>query len=355
MDFHNKTILITGGTGSFGQKCVEILLKEYHPKKIIIYSRDELKQFHMQEKFNHPSLRFFIGDIRDQERLFRAMKGVNLVIHAAALKQVPAIEYNPFEAVKTNVIGGYNIISTAIDAGVEKVIALSTDKAANPVNLYGATKLCSDKLFISGNSLAGGEQSRFAVVRYGNVVGSRGSVIPLFQRQKITGKITLTDTRMTRFFITLEQGVRFVLKGFDIMTGGEIFVPKIPSVKMTDVGLAVAPHCEQVITGIRPGEKLHEVMITEDDARNTLEFNDFYIIQPQYPWWDRDYYLQTKGSKAKPCPDGFRYASDNNSQWLDVDEINQLVHETSAEEATLLKPMVGLTDTVTPHLQTLTT
>jgi len=328
MDFQNKTILITGATGSFGQRCVRILLDEYQPKKIIIFSRDELKQFQMQEKFNnHERLRFFIGDVRDKERLYRAMDGVDLVIHAAALKQVPAIEYNPFEAIRTNVIGAYNVLTAAIDRGVEKVIALSTDKAANPINLYGASKLCSDKLFISGNNLASGKNTRLAVVRYGNVVGSRGSVIPLFLRQKKTGKLTITDERMTRFLITLDQGVRFVLNSFDHMVGGEIFVPKIPSVKITDLAKAIAPECEIEITGIRPGEKLHEVMVPEDDSRNTLELDNFFLIQPQYHWWNKDYYLNINGQKSKPCADGFRYSSEINTHWLSSDELKILVAE----------------------------
>jgi len=325
MDFHNKTILITGGTGSFGQTCVEILLKKYHPKKIIIFSRDELKQSVMMEKFdNHPCLRFFIGDIRDKERLYRAFSGVDLVIHAAALKQVPAIEYNPFEAIRTNIIGGYNVISAAIDCGVEKVVALSTDKAANPINLYGATKLCSDKLFTSGNNLAGSSHTRLSVVRYGNVVGSRGSVIPLFMRQKKTGKLTITDPRMTRFFITLEQGVEFVLRAFDTMCGGEIFVPKIPSVQITDVAKAIAPDCEILTTGIRPGEKLHEVMISTDDSRHTVELSDHYVILPEYHWWDASTY---QNKEAQKCADGFCYSSDENNQWLDVEGIQNLIQK----------------------------
>lgn len=324
MDFHNKTILITGGTGSFGQQCVEMLLTQHHPKKIIIFSRDELKQSQMQERFTDPRLRFFLGDVRDQERLRRAFDGVDLVIHAAALKQVPALEYNPFEAIRTNIIGAYNIISAAIDCGVEKVVALSTDKAANPINLYGATKLCSDKLFVSANSMAGKRRTRFAVTRYGNVVGSRGSVVPLFVRQRASGTVTITDHRMTRFWITLPQGVDFVLRCFDMMIGGEIFVPKIPSANMTDVAEALAPGCAIKVIGIRPGEKLHEVMIPEDDARNTLEMADHFIIQPQFPWWTEHYTQSLKGRNAQPCADGFRYASDSNSQWLSVDDIRSM-------------------------------
>lgn len=324
MDFHNKTILITGGTGSFGQLCVDTLLRTCRPKKIIVFSRDELKQSQMMERFTHPSLRFFLGDVRDKERLCRAFDGVDLVIHAAALKQVPALEYNPFEAIRTNIIGAYNVISAAIDCGVEKVVALSTDKAANPINLYGATKLCSDKLFVSANSLAGSRKTRFAVTRYGNVVGSRGSVVPLFLRQRASGEVTLTDDRMTRFWITLDQGVQFVLRCFDLMVGGEIFVPKIPSARMTDVAKALAPECRQKVIGIRPGEKLHEIMVPEDDARNALEFADYYIIQPQFPWWTENYGASLRESEAKPCADGFCYASNTNPHWLTVEEIRAM-------------------------------
>ncbi len=324
MDLRNATVLITGGTGSFGQKCVDILLREFSPHKIIIFSRDELKQSQMQERFTSPSLRYFIGDIRDKERLMRALPGVDYVIHAAALKQVPALEYNPFEAIRTNIIGGYNVLSAAIDCGVKKVVALSTDKAANPINLYGATKLCSDKLFVSANSLASGRDTKFSVIRYGNVIGSRGSVIPLFLRQRASGKVTITDDRMTRFVITLDQGVRFVLRCLSHMVGGEIFIPKIPSVRITDVAQAMAPEAQCVVTGIRPGEKLHEVMIPEDDSRHAIELADYFILQPQFPWWDHEY-LARKYTEAKPCADGFRYASDTNTQWLDVQGIRDLV------------------------------
>ena len=275
IDWHNATVLITGGTGSFGRRCTEILIKRYKVKKLIIFSRDELKQYEMSQAYpmeEYPSLRFFIGDVRDKERLHRAFRNVNVVIHAAALKQVPAAEYNPFEAVKTNVIGAQNIINVAIDQGVDRVIALSTDKAANPINLYGATKLCSDKLFVAGNSYVGQNQTRFAVVRYGNVVGSRGSVIPLFLRKKAEGVLPVTDPRMTRFWITLEQGANFVLERLSDMVGGEIFVPKIPSMNIMDLAKAIGPECRIDIVGIRPGEKLHEVMVTRDDARHTLEF-----------------------------------------------------------------------------------
>lgn len=325
MDLRDKNILITGGTGSFGKKCVEILLRDYKPKKVIIFSRDEWKQSQMQEEIQDPAVRYFLGDVRDKDRLYRAFTNVDVVIHAAALKQVPALEYNPYEAVQTNIIGGYNVINAAIDRGVKRVIALSTDKAANPVNLYGATKLCSDKLFVSANSLASGTDTRFSVVRYGNVVGSRGSVIPLFQKQRASGIITITDEQMTRFLITLEQGVHFVLQNISKMAGGEIFVPKIPSVKIIDVAKAVAPEIEPTITGIRPGEKLHEVMVPEDDARNTIEFPSYFVIQPQYHWWNKDYFLTNQGERSKECPANFRYSSDNNSDWLNVEQVKQLI------------------------------
>ncbi len=335
MNLKDKTILITGGTGSLGNKLVEILINEHQPKKIIIFSRDELKQSLMQEKFGgHPSLRFFIGDVRDKDRLYRAFSGVDYLIHAAALKQVPAIEYNPFEAIRTNVIGGYNVISAAIDCGVQKVIALSTDKAANPINLYGASKLCSDKIFISSNNLSGSQPTRFSVVRYGNVVGSRGSVIPLFLRKKKTGTLPITDIRMTRFVITLDQGARFVLASFDRMQGGEIFVPRIPSIKITDAAKAIAPECEWMITGIRPGEKLHECMVPIDDARHTLEFPDFYVIQPQFHWWDTHSYTNVYGSQAIACPEDFTYSSDTNTQCLSVEEIRDLIQKNPVESET---------------------
>jgi len=282
---NDKTILITGGTGSFGKRAAKIILEKYTPKRLIIFSRDELKQFEMSQAFpisQYPCIRFFIGDIRDKERLCRAFHGVDYVIHAAALKQVPAAEYNPFEAVKTNVIGAQNVINVAIDQGVKKVIALSTDKAANPINLYGATKLCSDKLFIAGNSYVGHEHTIFSVVRYGNVLGSRGSVIPFFLKCKKEGLIPITDSRMTRFWITLEQGVSFVLNCFEQMVGGEVFIPKLPSMSIADLAKAIAPECNIKVIGIRPGEKLHEVMIPRDEARKTIEFSHHYIIQPDF-------------------------------------------------------------------------
>lgn len=320
---NNKTILVTGGTGSFGKKFISKVL-EQDVKKVIVFSRDELKQYEMAQEFTDPRIRFFIGDVRDKERLYRAFDGVDIVIHAAALKHVGACEYNPFEAVKTNIHGAQNIIEAAIDRGVEKVIALSTDKAASPINLYGATKLASDKLFVAGNSYAGNKETRFAVVRYGNVVGSRGSVVPFFKKLKAQGEIQLpiTDERMTRFWITLDQGVQFVIDNLERMKGGEIFIPKIPSMKVVDLAEAIAPECEIKIVGIRPGEKLHEAMINEDDARQTLEYDSYYVIQPEFPWWREEY-----SNGGKPLPEGFTYISDVNEHWLTVDELRELVKE----------------------------
>jgi UDP-N-acetylglucosamine 4,6-dehydratase len=308
--FNDKVILVTGGTGSFGKAFTHHVLTQFKPKKLIIFSRDELKQFEMSQDFpenKHPAIRYFIGDVRDAERLRQAMRGVDYVIHAAALKQVPAAEYNPFECIKTNIMGAENVINAAIHNKVKKVIALSTDKAANPINLYGATKLASDKLFISGNSMSGDSGTRFAVVRYGNVVGSRGSVVPFFQKCISDGRKTLpiTDIRMTRFWITLEQGVQFVCNSLDRMTGGELFVPKIPSMRITDMAKALAPECEIEVVGIRPGEKLHEVMVPQDEARNTLEFDSYFVIQPTLRWWDGAS-LEKIGS----------YSSDSNTEWL---------------------------------------
>lgn len=320
----NKSILITGGTGSFGKKTLEVLLTKYNPGRVVIYSRDELKQFEMQKNklFSDRRVRYFIGDVRDKDRLKRAFQKIDCVIHAAALKHVPACEYNPFEAVKTNVMGAQNVIEAAIDCGVEKVIALSTDKAANPVNLYGATKLCSDKLFVAGNSYSGKRGTRFSVVRYGNVVGSRGSVIPFFKSLIDAGEkeLPITDERMTRFWITLEQGVRFVIDNFDRMRGGEIFVPKIPSMKIVDLANAMLPHCKIKIIGIRPGEKLHETMISVDDARSTLEYDKYYIIQPVFDWWNTP-----RVNGGKPCPDGFSYSSDTNTEWLSTEALRRMI------------------------------
>lgn len=318
MTIKNKVILVTGGTGSFGKKFIKKALAE-GAKKIIVFSRDELKQYEMKQEFTDNRLRFFIGDVRDKERLHRAFDGVDIVIHAAAMKHVDACEYNPFEAVKTNIHGAQNIIEAAIDCGVEKVIALSTDKACAPVNLYGATKLASDKLFVAANAYVGDKKTSFSVVRYGNVVGSRGSVVPFFKKVKETGRVPVTDERMTRFWITLDQGVQFVLDNLARMHGGEIFVPKIPSMKVMDLARAIAPECEIDIIGIRPGEKLHEAMIMEDDARHTVEFDEYYIIQPEFPWWSKKY---AEGGKV--LPDGFAYTSDNNNDWLTVEELCKL-------------------------------
>jgi UDP-N-acetylglucosamine 4,6-dehydratase len=324
---NNQTVLITGGTGSFGKKFCQIVLDKYPDiNRLIVFSRDELKQYEMAQQFdNHPKLRFFIGDVRDKERLYRAMDGVDYVVHAAALKQVPAAEYNPIEAIKTNIGGAENIVNVAIDRGINKVIALSTDKACNPINLYGATKLCSDKLFIAGNAYAGGKVTRFAVVRYGNVVGSRGSVVPFFIKCREKGKIPITDPRMTRFWITLEQGVNFVLKSFERMRGGELFVPKIPSMNIMDLAKAIAPECETEIIGIRPGEKIHEYMISEEDARNTIEYGDYFVIQPESPWWSKEKYLDQNGGKG--LPEGFSYNSYNNREWLAVAELQEIIKE----------------------------
>lgn len=326
--FDNKNVLITGGTGSFGQRMTSTLLERYSPNKVIVLSRDELKQHVMRQRFSteqHPCMRYFIGDVRDEKRLHDAFRGVNYLIHAAALKQVPTAEYNPFEAIKTNVIGGQNIIRAAIDHDVEKVIALSTDKAANPINLYGATKLCSDKLFIAGNHMAGRPGTAFSVVRYGNVAGSRGSVIPFFLKKREEGVLPITDPRMTRFSITLQEGVDFVLDCMDRMHGGELFVPKLPSYRITDVAQAIAPEAEIEIVGIRPGEKLHEVMIPVDESRNALEFKDYFVVQPAFHWWDKgDHYVDQGGT---PCPDRFCYSSGDNDTWLTVEEIRGLVDE----------------------------
>ena len=323
---NDKIILITGGTGSFGKKCTEIILEKYKPKKLIIFSRDELKQYEMAQQFpdsKYDCMRYFIGDVRDKERLYRAFNKVDYIIHAAALKQVPTAEYNPFEAVKTNILGAQNIIDAAIDKGVRKVIALSTDKAANPINLYGATKLCSDKLFIAGNSYVGREDTIFSVVRYGNVVGSRGSVIPFFLKEKEKGILPITDPRMTRFWITIEQGVNFVLDCLEHMVGGELYVPKIPSMNIMDLAKAIAPECKTKIIGIRPGEKLHEVMVPKDDARMTLEFKKYYIIQPKFRFFDRRF----NNNKGKPLPEDFEYNSGTNSWWLTVEELRGMVEK----------------------------
>lgn len=321
IDWKSASVLVTGGTGSFGMKFVEIMLKEYTPRKLVIFSRDELKQHEMQTALGLDAecVRYFIGDVRDIQRLRRAMHGIDVVVHAAALKQVPACEYNPFEAVQTNIMGAKNIIDAAIDCGVKRVLSLSTDKAVNPVNLYGATKLVAEKLFVQGNSYSGSSVTRFSCVRYGNVVGSRGSVIPLFKKQRESGVVTITDPRMTRFWITLEQGVRFVIHSIEEMHGGEIFVPKIPSMRITDLATAIAPDCEVKIIGIRPGEKLHEVLLHEDEARHAVELDDRYVITPLFSWWTTE-----KWDGGKPLPDGFRYTSDTNPWWLTVDELRKM-------------------------------
>lgn len=324
--FNGKTVLITGGTGSFGKKFIEILLKKYAPKKVIVYSRDELKQFEMQQKFNQPCMRYFIGDVRDESRLLHAMEGVDYVVHAAALKQVPAAEYNPMECIKTNVGGAQNVINAALYAKVKKVIALSTDKAANPVNLYGATKLCSDKLFTAANNFVGAKETRFSVVRYGNVVGSRGSVVPFFRRLAAEGakELPITDPRMTRFWLRLEDGVDFVLKSFARMQGGEIFIPKIPSMRITDLAEAIAPSMPTKVIGIRPGEKLHEVMCPSDLYYDTLEFDDHFVIMPSTQGGAVDYAKNAIGEIGRSVPDGFAYNSGNNPHFLTVDELREM-------------------------------
>jgi UDP-N-acetylglucosamine 4,6-dehydratase len=318
-------VLVTGGTGSFGKKFVEIMLNEYRPQKLIVFSRDELKQHEMRAAgLDHSSLRYFLGDVRDPQRLERAFAGVTVVVHAAALKQVPACEYNPFEAIQTNIMGGKNVIDAAINRGVRRLVALSTDKAVNPINLYGATKLCAEKMFIQANAYAGAQDTRFSCVRYGNVVGSRGSVIPIFMEQRRRGRITVTDPRMTRFWITLEQGVRFVVRCIEQMHGGEIFVPKIPSMKLLDMAQAVGPDCQIDCVGIRPGEKLHEVLLSEDESRNAVETDDMFVIQPAHSWWKKENWKH-----ATSLMEEFRYSSDNNSQWLTAEDLFELMDSTT--------------------------
>jgi len=326
MQWNEKVILITGGTGSFGKRFAEIMLRDYHPKKLIIFSRDELKQHEMQQGgFDDKSIRYFIGDVRDVDRLRRALRGVDVVVHAAALKQVPACEYNPIEAVLTNVMGARNVIEASLDSGVENVLAISTDKAVNPINLYGATKLVAEKLFVQANAYRGDKNIKFSCVRYGNVIGSRGSVIPVFLSQKKTGQITVTDSRMTRFWITLDQGVRFVISCIEKMHGGEIFVPKIPSMKIVDLAKAVAPECEIKFSGIRPGEKIHEILISEDEVRTTIETDNMYVIEPVHPWW-RD----CKWDGGKPMQEGFRYSSDSNTTWISEAQLKDLLHDSKS-------------------------
>ncbi len=325
--FNNKSILITGGTGSFGKKYVKTILQRYQPRKLIIYSRDELKQYEMQQDFNANCMRYFIGDVRDKERLVQAMRGVDYVIHAAALKQVPAAEYNPMECIKTNIHGAENVIHAALENNVEKVIALSTDKAANPINLYGATKLASDKLFVAANNMAGGHKTQFSVVRYGNVVGSRGSVVPFFCKllAENAEALPITDARMTRFWISLQQGVDFVLKNFERMYGGEIFVPKIPSVRIVDLASSIAPHLQLKITGIRPGEKLHEIMCPADDSHLTLEFHDHYVLRPTITFNSRpnDFDFNGLGERGVPVEQGFEYNSGTNPEFLTVEQVKE--------------------------------
>jgi UDP-N-acetylglucosamine 4,6-dehydratase/5-epimerase len=326
MNLDNQSILITGGTGSFGKKFVETVLAEFRPKRLIVFSRDELKQHDMRQKFpdgNRSPMRYFLGDVRDSERLQRAFVDVDIVVHAAALKQVPACEYNPFEAIQTNVIGAKNVIDAAIDRGVKKVLAISTDKAVNPVNLYGASKLCAEKLFVHGNLSSEGRDTQLSCSRYGNVIGSRGSFIPVFLEQAKTGRLTITDRRMTRFWLTLEQGVRFVIHCLDKMSGGEIFVPRIPSLGIMELVSALAPNAAIDYVGIRPGEKLHEVLVSEDEARHTLEMPEMFVIYPHYVRKDGNW------SQATPLLDTFRYASDSNPQWLSAKEVERLIGETA--------------------------
>lgn len=345
MNWSEKTVLITGGTGSFGQKFAALMLEEYRPKKLIIFSRDEQKQYQMRTRgFESTNVRYFIGDVRDKDRLYRAFYDVDVVVHAAAMKQVATGEYNPFEAIKTNVLGAANVIDAAIDCRVEKVIALSTDKAANPINLYGASKLCADKLFIAGNAYTGARNTRMCVARYGNVVGSRGSVIPYFWERRGTGVLPVTDARMTRFWITLELGARFVAQCIEQMHGGETFVPKIPSMKIYDLAKVIAPKCRIEITGIRPGEKLHEIMISNDDARLTVELESFYVIQPDFPWWEK-----ANWRAGRPCAEGFQYSSDSNTHWLTCEEMRGMIAELGFdgngfhnENHSFLRPTAGV-------------
>jgi UDP-N-acetylglucosamine 4,6-dehydratase/5-epimerase len=324
---NGKSILVTGGTGSFGRKFIEtILLKYPEIERLVVYSRDELKQYEMSQKFSdqkYQQLRYFLGDVRDKERLSRALEGIDIVVHAAALKQVPAAEYNPFEVIKTNVIGAQNLIDACIDRNVKRVVALSTDKAAAPINLYGATKLCSDKLFVAANNYRGKHDIKFSVVRYGNVMGSRGSVIPFFLNKRNEGVLPITDHRMTRFNITLDDGVKLVLFALEKMWGGEIFVPKIPSYRITDVAEAIGPECHKQLIGIRPGEKLHEEMVTTTDALNTVEFENYFVILPSIPLWDVDEFKRSFSGRT--CQDGFCYNSGTNSQWLSVEQLRAMI------------------------------
>jgi len=324
LDFLDGTsILVTGGTGSFGQRFIRTTLEHSKARRVIVFSRDELKQSEMQARFKDPALRFFLGDVRDRERLVRAMYDIDVVVHAAALKQIPACEYNPFEAIQTNVLGAKNVIDAAIDEGVKRVIGISSDKAVNPLNLYGATKLCAEKLFVQGNVYGRPRGTNFAVVRYGNVIGSRGSVVPLFAAQRASGRVTVTDRAMTRFWITLEQGVRFAIRSAELMRGGEIFVPRIPSMRIMDLVGAIAPGCQVEDIGIRPGEKLHEILLSEDESRQALEFGDMFVIEPLDPSWGG--YLSREGGK-RPAR-GFRYSSDTNDTWLSPAQMKELAGE----------------------------
>jgi len=327
IDWKNSGILITGGTGSFGSKFVETILNN-HPevRRIVVYSRDELKQFEMSQRFpteRHPQIRYFVGDVRDRDRLYRALEEIDIVVHTAALKQVPACEYNPFEAVKTNILGAQNVIEACIDKGVRRVVALSSDKAAAPINLYGATKLCSDKLFVAANNFKGKHDIRFSVVRYGNVMGSRGSVVPFFLEKQKNGLLPITDERMTRFNITLKEGVELVLYALENAWGGEIFVPKIPSYRITDLVEAIAPGCRKEIVGIRPGEKLHEEMITPMDALHSVAFDNYFVILPSVKLWDVNDFVKT--FRGRMCEEGFSYTSSSNNVWLSVEQIRELV------------------------------
>lgn len=339
----NSRILITGGTGSLGRKLTNLILAGTRSAVVVIFSRDEFKQFQMQQACSpaeQDRLRFFLGDVRDVERLERAFEHVDFVIHTAALKQVPAAEYNPFEFVKTNILGAQNVVNAALDRRVKRVVALSTDKAANPINLYGATKLCSDKLFVSSNSYGGTGPTRFSVVRYGNVVGSRGSVIPFFLAKRKEGVLPVTDTRMTRFWITLDQGAALVLNALREMHGGEIWVPRIPSMRLADLARVIAPECKQTVVGIRPGEKLHEVMVPVDDGRACLEFKDHFIIKPSFPWWEERWHSEKGG---KPCPEGFYYGSDNNTEWVEDAQLARMIAQLDLPEAREWARSRGLT------------
>jgi UDP-N-acetylglucosamine 4,6-dehydratase len=326
MPLNNKSILVTGGTGSFGNAFVHTVLERYEPRKIIVFSRDEMKQYEMQQRIEDRRIRFFLGDVRDGDRLKRACEDVDIIVHAAALKQVPAAEYNPFECIRTNVMGAQNVIEAALSNRVERVVALSTDKAANPINLYGATKLCSDKLFIAGNAYAGRRPLRMGVVRYGNVVGSRGSVVPFFRKVRETGRVPITDARMTRFWITLDQGVQFVIDAIDRMHGGELFVPKIPACDIMTLAEAIAPSTEKVMVGIRPGEKLHELMIGEDDARRTRDMGTYYVVMPEFPWWNVE-----NLSEGCPVPEGFEYSSETNPDRLSVAQVKTMLKALNLE------------------------